>query len=336
MKHNNKYMDILHNWDIGEISTITENNIGLINKTFLLTNTKDELYVLQCMHSIFNYIECTENYYYVTKHLLEKGLPYQEVIKNKNGELSTLTDNARWRLLKGVKGQVFQICEDIAMAHEVGKALGVFHKNTADFHIPFLRVRPSFQHEDILHALIEQADFFNAHTEYKPLFEEVRDILQNNLVKQDLTTKLIHCDPKITNIIFDENKKSLCLVDLDTTKYLSPLYDLADGMRSLCGLAEDDPNNTFNMDFAQAFLQSFKEQARIATPDSEWPLLPQITSLVIIGLSARFLTDLATDSYFGWDNTKYKSRREHNLARTLGQLSLYKSFNKQKDLLKQE
>ncbi len=41
-----------------------------------------------------------------------------------------------------------------------------------------------------------------------------------------------------------------------------------------------------------------------------------------VELAARFCADAFEDRYFGWDPTRFASRREHNLVRAHGQLAL--------------
>jgi hypothetical protein len=43
---------------------------------------------------------------------------------------------------------------------------------------------------------------------------------------------------------------------------------------------------------------------------------------VCVELAARFAVDLFDDSYFGWDASRFPSRRAHNLVRARGQLAL--------------
>jgi hypothetical protein len=50
----------------------------------------------------------------------------------------------------------------------------------------------------------------------------------------------------------------------------------------------------------------------------------------MLGLAARFLNDYHEDFYFGWDKERYPNRRAHNLARTKGQIALYKDFKERK------
>ncbi|HEX2689484.1 MAG TPA: hypothetical protein VHN14_22840, partial [Kofleriaceae bacterium] len=43
---------------------------------------------------------------------------------------------------------------------------------------------------------------------------------------------------------------------------------------------------------------------------------------VCLELAARFAVDLFRDDYFGWDPSRFPSRRAHNLVRAEGQLTL--------------
>ncbi len=118
----------------------------------------------------------------------------------------------------------------------------------------------------------------------------------------------------------------MAMIDFDTVQRLSPLYDIGDALRSLCGGEEDDPENNFNGQRYETFIVNYLKASRGYLNKREKNLIPQAMGLVILGLAARFLNDYIDDSYFGWDSKKYKSRREHNLARALGQIALYKSF----------
>ena len=43
---------------------------------------------------------------------------------------------------------------------------------------------------------------------------------------------------------------------------------------------------------------------------------------ISLELASRFAADAIIDAYFGWDRTRFSSRREHNLLRARGQLAL--------------
>ena len=49
---------------------------------------------------------------------------------------------------------------------------------------------------------------------------------------------------------------------------------------------------------------------------------PVSLETVSLELASRFAADAILDSYFGWDATRFPSRRAHNLVRARGQFSL--------------
>jgi hypothetical protein len=54
---------------------------------------------------------------------------------------------------------------------------------------------------------------------------------------------------------------------------------------------------------------------------------------ICIELSSRFAVDALEDRYFGWDEQRFASRREHNIARAAGQLALFNSVHRHRDTL---
>ena len=51
---------------------------------------------------------------------------------------------------------------------------------------------------------------------------------------------------------------------------------------------------------------------------------------VCVELAARFCVDIFDDRYFGWDASRYPSRRAHNEVRARGQLALATSVRQQR------
>jgi hypothetical protein len=54
---------------------------------------------------------------------------------------------------------------------------------------------------------------------------------------------------------------------------------------------------------------------------------------VSIELASRFAADVVVDQYWGWDPTRFASRRDHNLLRARGQLALSKAVRAQRAAL---
>ena len=129
-----------------------------------------------------------------------------------------------------------------------------------------------------------------------------------------------HCDTKVNNILFDEQGKPLCIVDLDTVMPGFVLSDFGDFMRTAANTgAEDDPvldNIHVNLAIFEAYARGYLREATFLT-DIEKQLLPYGCRLLSYMQTVRFFTDyLNGDTYY---KIQYP---EHNLVRTRAQLRL--------------
>jgi Ser/Thr protein kinase RdoA (MazF antagonist) len=321
--------NILQNWQIDNITSIKKVETGLLNQTFIVY-TENNLYVLQSLHKAVSLPGCTENYFHVTQFLLTKGYICQQVIPTINKQLTYEFNNEKWRLLQAVPGDVYTVTPNREAAFEAGKLLARFHVSLKDYSDELQPTLPMFQYNQVLEKLLSYETQFINGENY--LVAEAYNTLSTNFAKLllpiDLPQSVIHTDPKISNFLFDDHSKGICMIDLDTIQKLSPLYDIGDCVRSICGMEEDDPNNQFNLNFYQAIIQGYLENNSDFSK-RETDLIPQACQLVMLGLAARFLNDYIDDNYFGWDNARYPSRRAHNLARAIGQIKLWESFMKQ-------
>lgn len=328
--------DVLHNWAVPSLANPTDYTIkrassGLLNKTFIIRagSNGEELYILQSVHPAVSMDGAMHNYFHVTQFLKEKGLPTQILLKTQDGKLwiDDVEQNWRWRLLEGVEGEVYEKTESPYLTEEAGKLLGKFHATMALYKKRLEIGRLSFRYQREIIKLNHYKELLMA-DEDKSLHsatELVLSELPKLLLPNDLPKITIHADPKISNFVFTKDGKGVCMIDFDTVQELSPLYDIGDGIRSWCGQKEDDPNNTFNEEKYKAFLQGYMRTSKGLLSEREYALIPQAVRGYMLDLTARFLNDYIEDSYFGWDETRYNSRKAHNKARAMGQISLYQS-----------
>jgi Ser/Thr protein kinase RdoA (MazF antagonist) len=317
----------LHLWDISQTGPIKQVHTGLLNQTYIFT-VKGNIFVLQKLHTAVALPGAAKNYFQVTEFLHKKKFPTQRVVKTTTGKLWAKNTGAYWRLLRGVPGKVYTSTKSPRLGFEAGKILADFHRNLRDYRGPVHKTLPMFQYQTVFRKL----------KKYKPQLLRLKDEplreatlllmreFPKNFLPKFLPKQIIHTDPKISNFIFDSRGRGVCMIDLDTIQKLSPLYDIGDAVRSMCGQEEDDPNSKFNRKMYEQFVNGYKNNNQLNK--REYALIPQACCLVMLGLAARFLNDYVDDDYFGWDPKRYKNRRAHNRARVLGQLSLYKSFVK--------
>lgn len=320
--------EIFRHWDTSKPVSIKKVETGLLNQTYII-RTAEELFILQKLHPAVAIDACTVNYFHVTQYLFSLSQISQLVYEQKSGALWLDIDGARWRLLKGVEGDVYTVTPNATTAFEAGKLLASFHSSLFEFSEPILPSLPMFQYKQVLAKLLSyEADFVKTNNQQViEAFNLLKDNFPKQMLPDNLPKQIIHTDPKISNFLFDKNGKGICMIDFDTIQELSPLYDIGDCVRSLCGKQEDDPNNYFDFEKYQAIIKGYNSVSHRLT-QVEQDLIPQACQLIMLGLASRFLNDYINDNYFGWDEGKYPDRKAHNLARAIGQISLWKSFTK--------
>ncbi|MBU6500301.1 MAG: phosphotransferase [Patescibacteria group bacterium] len=317
----------IKNWHIGKIFGLYPVSTGIFNETHI-ARSNTGVYVLQRLHPLISRKGPTENYLAASVFLASKNLPAQRVILTKRGNLLAKDGDRFWRLLTAIPGHVYNKAKNIKMVGEAGMQLGKFHALFKSFRGQIKKPLPMFQYDNVLKNLRRHSKEFFADKNIA-VREAAKFLLAEfpkNFLPKNLPRRLIHTDPKISNFIFDDKDNAVAMIDMDTIQYLSPLYDLGDALRSFCGKKEDDPKNKFDIKKYKAFLAGYKKSSGSYLGRKEWQLIRQATGLVILGLATRFLNDYVDDFYFGWNPKKYKSRKEHNLARALGQIALYKDF----------
>jgi Ser/Thr protein kinase RdoA (MazF antagonist) len=147
-------------------------------------------------------------------------------------------------------------------------------------------------------------------------------------IKEPLRKIITHGDPKINNIIFSEDKRAKALIDIDGCCRNNIVVELADAFRSWCGKEEDNPKNNFDLEKFSSSLMGYCESAKGFVLSEEIEFIPQAIKLVTLELASKFLRDYYLDSYFGWDENKYDSKKSHNLARTKSQLALFEDITR--------
>jgi len=150
--------------------------------------------------------------------------------------------------------------------------------------------------------------------------------IQEDLYREDkLKKRTNHCDTKVNNILFDENGKVLCVIDLDTVMPGFVLSDIGDFIRTGANTgAEDDENLDnvgVNMEIFKAYTRGYMETAKTFLTPLEISMLPYGGRLLTYMQTVRFLTD-----YINGD-TYYKTHKpKHNLIRTKAQFKLLQSL----------
>lgn len=330
--------------------------IGIINDSFIVPakHAGEKSYFLQRInHHIFQNVEgLQQNIQKVTTHIRHKleamgetdiERKVLELVPTKDGKLYYKTpEGDYWRVYVLIENAISQEKLTPASAELTGEAFGRFQCQLAD--LPFDELCesiPNFHNIEFrLWQLDEalKADVAGRKAACADIIAEIdkrrEDMcLAERLFREGKLPKHInHCDTKVNNILFDEEGKPICIVDLDTVMPGFVLSDFGDFMRSAANTGQEDDKDLDNihvdLEIFEAYTRGYLREATFLT-DIEKSLLPYGCKLLSYMQTVRFFTDwLNGDTYY---KIQYP---EHNLVRTRAQLRLLEEQEKVEEQMK--
>ncbi len=328
-----------------EVESLTS---GLINNTWKVSSGDDVYIVQRINHQVFKKpFEVAANIRMIDRFLKEHSPSYLFVspVANLHGE-DILYDDSRgyFRVFPYIKGShtinaVASPTQAFEAALQFGKFTrllsgfdaGLLHITITDFHNLTLRYR---QFETALangdRERIKQSSALIAEIrKYAGIVDAYEKIRKNTAVKQRVT----HHDTKISNVLFDDKGKGLCVIDLDTVMPGYFISDLGDMMRTYLSPANEEEKDFDKIevreDFFRAIVNGYlSSMGDELTPD-EQELILYSGSFLIYMQAIRFLADhINRDIYYG---ARYQ---DHNFVRAGNQLVLLKRLDKKSDALR--
>lgn len=325
-----KVHTVLNNWDLGgDPFAVEKISQGHINQTYFVSSPRSR-WVLQRLSSIFA-PEVNVDIDAITARLAAAGLTTPRLVRTRNSHLWHLdADGHCWRLQTFVAGETVERVDSADRARQAGRLLGRFHDALKDDGYAFQQQRLGV-HDTVKHlaalkvALVTHGDH-RLIAQVRPLADALIERTSALVLPPGLPQRIVHGDPKITNIIFSPDGKAVALVDLDTVARMALPLELGDALRSWCNRAAEDQPGVFDIDFFEAALQGYLEVAGTWIDGDEKQALGSSVDLIACELATRFCADALNESYFGWDSARYCSAGDHNLARAQGQFGLAQSI----------
>jgi hypothetical protein len=343
----------------GNIANVKDHGGGHINDSYRLVNNSPGYpdYLLQRVnHNVFKDVPLLmRNMVLVTDHVKAKvHLESPAEVGRRNLTIIPATDGTSffkdpdgnfWRVLRFIEDHlVFDSTTDPAIAYEGAKTFGAFSTMLNDLPADKVgTVIPDFHNMKFrLHQLEEsiRKDVAGRLKEVKKEIDYVESRSKMMLTIHELGEKgaiplrVTHNDTKISNVLFDTDKKGLCVIDLDTIQPGYVTSDFGDGIRTLTNTGEeDDPELdrvSMNIELYEAFATGFLDSTRDILSGTEKDALVYAGLLFPYMQAVRFLVD-----YLDGD-TYYKVKHpEHNLVRTRAQLKLTQDGEAQMEDMKQ-
>ncbi len=327
--------DILRAWNLDH-ARIEEVRSGHINRTWRIVS-HGVSYALQWLNPIFDpvlHLDIDA----VTSRLHQMGLITPRLVPTTSGEL--WFDDKKtgvWRMFSWIDGETFLNTDSVKICGEAGRLLGLFHSALWDFEHEFsftrLGVHDTEKHISNLKRVMQK------HADH-PKFSEVNDVAKkilDELAILDLPLssgpRIVHGDPKLSNIVFSSKGRAVCMVDLDTLARMPIAVELGDALRSWCNPAGEEHQPCFRMDLFRSAIKGYAQAMRDKASEQDWQPIPKWTGIISLELAARFCADALEESYFRWDESLFASASEHNLLRAKVQLDLARSIARHKDLM---
>lgn len=330
-----------------EIQRIPSN----INATYVIRRRRSpgaglaahaEALVLQRLHPVFG-AQVHVDIEAVTAHLEAKGVETPRLVRTRTGELWTTAPSSPepsvWRALSYVDGITLHHTRDTATLESAAALLGTFQRSLVDLDHVFVHERPL--HDTRRHLSNLQAALASPRgagdAEARELGAAIsRQIEGLRLDFGSLPKRVIHGDPKLSNVLFqrDSPSRARCMIDLDTIGRGYVAYELGDALRSWCNPAgEDVAAPALDAESFAAVMRGYASTCPDAVTPAELLSAVDGFETVSLELASRFAADAVNDSYFGWDAQRFGSRREHNLVRARGQLAISRAVRTQRDTL---
>lgn len=324
---------VLRQYEIGRVLRVEPVTDGLVHKTYEL-KTATGSYILQRLHPVLASAAIGQDFLAVTRYLEQQGFPTPRAVLSRKKKVLVADGKDIWRMQTQLPGKTIHVLKDLKMARACGEIYAKFHRVMDGFPYRFKSTKILHETEKVYKAF-EKALARGSRRLQPALNEEVKneiDFIRRNLPKyfllSTLPMRVIHGDPKISNILFDSKGQANAIIDLDTCNRRPLLVELGDAFRSWCGGGEDNPQNTFSLPIFRAAWSGYKKGAGDMMTKRELQYIPKAIGTITLELAARFLADYFDDNYFGWDSSRYPSRRAHNLARARGQIAEFLDYQK--------
>ncbi len=342
----------------GTIGKLDTHEGGHINDSYRLTNTLENQpdYLLQRVnHNVFKDVPLLmNNMVLVTDHVaakVRKDFPDEverrclTIVPTKDG-LSFFKDpdGNFWRVLRFIEDHlVFDSTTDPDIAYQGALSFGAFTTMLNDLPAEKIgTVIPDFHNMKWRLTQLKESIRKDAAGRLKLVKDEIDYVESRSKMmltihelgeKGAIPLRVTHNDTKISNVLFDTDRKGLCVIDLDTIQPGWVTSDFGDGIRTLTNTGEEDDENldrvTMDLDLYEAFASGFLDSTREILLDAEKDALLYAGLLFPYMQAVRFLID-----YLDGD-TYYKVKHpEHNLVRTLAQLKLTKDGEDKMDKMK--
>lgn len=313
---------------------------GLIHKTYILSKENIPSFILQQVNTnVFKWPGAIENNLQLLKGYLDESnvellLPLP--LQNLTGALHTYVNNDVFRLIKYVEGShAIDTCLQPEQAYEAAFQFGQFTSSFAGLDVSHIKATiPDFHNLTFRWKQFEQALVNGNPSRIQFAKKEIQTIFDNKSIltkyvqicsSDQFKQRVTHHDTKISNVLFDQKGKGICVIDLDTVMGGLHISDLGDMFRTYLSPGNEEETDLEKVfvrsSFYNAIVDGYLEKMSDQMTEDEKAMIPFAGEFLIYMQALRFLTDFLNDDiYYGI------SYEMNNFNRTTNQLHLLVSY----------
>jgi Ser/Thr protein kinase RdoA (MazF antagonist) len=331
-----------------EAAEIKSFGTGLINNTWVI-NSGSNKYILQRINNtvfkdpaaiafnikaIGEYLSCEfPDYLFV-----------HPIATNEQESMVYIKEEGYFRLFPFIKNShTIDVVNTPSKAYEAAKQFARFSRLLSGFPAAQLHITlPEFHNLSLRYTqfetalqngnkdrIITGAAIINYLKEQQGIALDYKKICANPGFKKRVT----HHDTKISNVLFDEQEKGLCVIDLDTVMPGYFISDVGDMMRTyLSPVAEEEKDFSkiaIREDYFKAIAEGYLSEMNDELTPVEKDHFVYAGKFMIYMQALRFITDyINNDIYYG---SKYEG---HNFVRAENQVVLLQKLIEKEDSLK--
>lgn len=316
---------------------------GLINYTWLAQG-KSSAYILQKINkNVFKQPGLIDKNIAAIAEYLKRTHPdylFSAPLPFSSGKTIVEYENEYYRLYNFIPSKTFSVVTDAEVAYEAAKQFGAFTKNLSGFKVEILQETiPHFHDLDLRYNQFLQAvnngnkqrithskKTIQSLQQHSNIVDTYNDLIINPAFKKRVT----HHDTKISNVLFNDDNKGICVIDTDTVMPGFLISDVGDMLRTYLSPVSEEETN-FNLikvrdEYFEGIAKGYLSEMKSELSTEEMNAFVYAGKFMIYMQALRFITDyLNDDVYYG---SKYEL---HNFNRAQNQLRLLERLIEKED-----
>ena len=329
-------LKIFYGWNEAIVSNF---GTGLINHTWKVM-VNDEEFILQKINThIFKQPELIDDNFKLLSNYFNQYHPdylFVATVKGLDDEKMININENYFRCFPFIKNShTIDVVQNPQQAYEAAKQFGKFTSILNEFDAARLNVSLSNFHDlslryhqfgkAVINGNGQRISESKNEIQFIQSKESIVKKYENFILHKESKLRVTHHDTKISNVLFDENDKGLCVIDLDTVMPGYFISDIGDMMRTyICPVSEEETDFDkiiVRTDFVKGIQGGYFSEMENELNLFEKDHFLFAGEFLIFMQAIRFLTDyLNNDVYYG------KKYEKHNLIRAQNQIQLLHQY----------